>query len=35
MGEHVNPRGLTAAAWGVAAVVISLNLALLGLTVAG
>jgi manganese transport protein len=35
MGEHVNPRGLTVAAWGVAAVVISLNVALLGLTVAG
>jgi manganese transport protein len=35
MGEHVNPRGLTAAAWGVAAVVISLNLALLGLTLTG
>jgi manganese transport protein len=32
MGEHVNPRGLTLAAWSVAAVVITLNLALLGLT---
>ena len=32
MGEHVNPRGLTAAAWVVAAIVVVLNLALLGLT---
>ena len=32
MGEHVNPRGLTAAAWVVAAIVVALNLALLGLT---
>jgi len=32
MGEHVNPRGLTAAAWVVATIVVSLNLALLGLT---
>jgi manganese transport protein len=32
MGEHVNPRGLTAAAWAVATIVVSLNLALLGLT---
>jgi manganese transport protein len=32
MGDHVNPRGLTAAAWVVAAIVVSLNLALLGLT---
>ncbi len=32
MGEHVNPRGLTAAAWVVACIVVALNLALLGLT---
>jgi manganese transport protein len=32
MGEHVNPRGLTAAAWVVASIVVSLNVALLGLT---
>jgi manganese transport protein len=32
MGEHVNPRGLTAAAWAVATIVVTLNLALLGLT---
>jgi manganese transport protein len=32
MGEHVNHRGTTAAAWAVAAVVIALNLALLYLT---
>ena len=32
MGEHVNPRGLTAAAWVVASIVVALNLALLGLT---
>ena len=35
MGEHVNPRALTAAAWVVATIVVALNLALLGLTVAG
>ena len=32
MGEHVNPRALTAAAWAVATVVVALNVALLGLT---
>ncbi|MFT4299288.1 MAG: Nramp family divalent metal transporter [Aeromicrobium sp.] len=35
MGEHVNRRSVTGAAWGVAAVVIGLNLALLWLTFAG
>ncbi|MFZ0139796.1 MAG: Nramp family divalent metal transporter [Aeromicrobium sp.] len=35
MGEHVNPRGLTAAAWVVAAIVVTLNLTLLGLTITG
>ena len=33
MGDHVNPRALTAGAWVVASIVISLNLALLVLTV--
>ena len=32
MGDHVNPRGLTAAAWLVASIVVALNLALLALT---
>ncbi len=32
MGEHVNPRGLTAGAWVVATVVVTLNVALIGLT---
>jgi manganese transport protein len=32
MGEHVNPRALTAAAWVVASIVVALNLTLLGLT---
>jgi manganese transport protein len=32
MGEHVNPRALTAAAWVVASIVVALNLALLVLT---
>jgi manganese transport protein len=32
MGEHVNPRALTIGAWVVASIVVSLNLALLGLT---
>ena len=32
MGEHVNPRTLTVGAWVVASIVVSLNLALLGLT---
>ncbi len=35
MGEHVNPRALTAAAWVVAAIVVTLNLTLLGLTITG
>jgi manganese transport protein len=35
MGEHVNPRMLTAGAWVVASIVVSLNLALLGLTFTG
>ncbi len=35
MGEHVNPRPLTAAAWVVAAIILALNLALLGLTALG
>ena len=35
MGEHVNPRPLTAAAWVVAAIILALNLALLGLTAVG
>ena len=35
MGEHVNPRALTAAAWVVASIVVTLNLTLLGLTITG